>query len=183
MYGQRTKCLIDSGASEDFVGRELVQAYDMPTSRGPQKRQVRLANGSKQDASYVLADAPIQLGEYRTTRTLTVTPLGGYGLILGKPWLTDVNPGIDWVTNEVTVGTGKQQFVLAGKVKSSKSELHVAELSALQLKNVLAKPSLDLFYGTVKEVDGQLHLANLDSVDLLGDDAPRAPPPTVTVRN
>jgi len=180
VYGQRTKCLIDSGASEDFVGRELVQAYDMPTSRGPQKRQVRLANGSKQDASYVLADAPIQLGEYRTTRTLTVTPLGGYGLILGKPWLTDVNPGIDWVTNEVTIGTGKQQFILAGKVKSSKSELHVAELSALQLKNVLAKPSLDLFYGTVREVDGQLNLANLDSVDLLGDDAPRAPPPTVT---
>ncbi len=36
-------------------------------------------------------------------RDLRVTPLDGYDIILGKPWLTHYNPEIDWEANIVTV--------------------------------------------------------------------------------
>ena len=52
--GQTVKCLIDSGASDDFLDRHLATSLDLPTVRASEKRRVKMANGSIQDASCLL---------------------------------------------------------------------------------------------------------------------------------
>jgi hypothetical protein len=102
IQGQRTPCLIDCGASEDFIDRGLVTQFDLPTEKG-EKMTVTLGDGRKQDASFVAKGVPVQLGvDYKCVRNMTVTPLGVFGIILGKPWLSDVNPSVDWRTNTLT---------------------------------------------------------------------------------
>ena len=101
--GQELSCLLDSGASNNFVDRSEVTRLDLVTQRLGEKRFVKLANGVRQDASYVLRDTPVTFGTWSgVIGEAQVTPLGSYGFILGKPWLTQHNPTIDWRSNVVT---------------------------------------------------------------------------------
>lgn len=43
----------------------------------------------------------LNLERYQDKRTLDVTDLEDYDVILGKPWLTELNPHIDWSKNIV----------------------------------------------------------------------------------
>jgi hypothetical protein len=75
----------------------------MATTTTSDKRYVSLANGTRQDASATLRDARMVMttrpeeGSQRFEDTInpTVTTVGRYNLILGKPWLTRINPQPD----------------------------------------------------------------------------------------
>ena len=162
--GQQTTCLIDSGATDDFIDRGLVTQFDLSTVKAG-KRVVKLGDGSKQDASFVAGGVSVQLGQqYNCVRNFRVTPLGQYGIILGKPWLTDLNPLIDWRTNTLTFDVNGSQVVLQGKVKGGGETVQVAQLSAMQLKRAVPS-AMECFVGTISQV--------LDDPD---EDAPRAAP-------
>jgi hypothetical protein len=166
--GRDVRCLIDSGASEDFIDRGLVTRWDMPTvKRG--KKYVKLANGQKQDASFVVEQLDMDMGDgVVLKRDFTVTPLDHYDIILGKPWLTDVNPSINWRENKVGVRVGNQEVVLQGKQRLPKSESTVIELSAMQMKREVVA-ALDAFCAVITPEE-------MVEVD---DEAPRVPPPVL----
>ena len=181
--GKSVTALIDSGASEDFVDRTLVAAHDWRTHKPRGVRYVRMANGVRQDSSHEVPQADVQIGEWSGLCDLTVTPLQKYGLILGKPWLTRCNPGVDWPTNTLTLSTPTGPVVLRGEVAPSpRGMASVAELSAMQMKRAMHK-GMDYYIGVVREVDGGLTLAGLGPEgqepqrNELDDEAPRAPPP------
>jgi hypothetical protein len=75
----------------------------MVTTTTSLKRYVSLANVVPQDASATLMDVIMVMTTRPEEGTLTfedtinptVTSLGPYDLILGKPWLTRVNPHPD----------------------------------------------------------------------------------------
>ena len=163
--GTEVRCLIDSGASEDFIDRGLVTRLDLPTvKRG--KRYVKLANGVRQDASFVVERLSLDLGEnVLSQRDFTVTPLDSYDLILGKPWLTDVNPSINWRENKISITTPDISVVLQGKQRLPKAESNVLELSAMQMKKVF-RVALDSFCGVISPAEEE-------------DEAPRVPPPVL----
>jgi hypothetical protein len=83
----------------------------MPTTSSSHKRCVSLANGAGQDASATLTNATMVMtsrpeeGSHMFEYTInpTVTALGHYDLILGKPWLTRVNPQPDWMFNTLAI--------------------------------------------------------------------------------
>jgi hypothetical protein len=169
--GETVECLIDSGASDDFIDGRLVTRAGLSTvSRG--RRYVKLASGARQDCSQVTEATPVRVQGYDCSRDFTVTSLGKYGLILGKPWLCDVQPHIDWRTNVVMVkeaGTGAVH-VLRGSVRTPKAGVAaVAELSAMQLKKALHQPQ-DYFLATLREME----LAGAEG-DTEGD-LPTSPP-------
>lgn len=151
LNGHDCECLIDSGATDDFADRGITTQHDMPTEKQG-KRMVKLAGGTLQDASFVLQGASVSLGEYQVARDFRVTPLGRYGVILGKPWLTDMNPRIDWRENVlyVTDESGKE-LRLCGVVKGKASEPAVMELSAMQMKKCAAKAA-DVFLATISDL-------------------------------
>jgi hypothetical protein len=103
LNGISATALIDSGAQEDFVDTNFVLAYNMATTTTSLIRYVSLANGTRHDASATLIDARKvmttrpEVGNLIVEDTIspTLTSLGRYDLILGKPWLTRVNPQPD----------------------------------------------------------------------------------------
>jgi hypothetical protein len=98
--GIQATTLIDSGAQENFVDTHFVLAYNMPSSTSSHQRYVSLANSTRQDASATLTYATMVLTArpeegshlFEDIINPTVTALGRYDLILGKPWLTKSTP-------------------------------------------------------------------------------------------
>ncbi len=127
--GLPCKCLIDSGASEDFMDRSLCTQVNLPTVKA-EKRRVKLDNGAMQDASYKCCGVPVVFPDSDLTcvRDFLVTPLGSYGLILGKPWLTQFNPVVDWRTNVLRLTCEGREYALQGNVKRPRGEVAVVEL-------------------------------------------------------
>ena len=101
--GVPARVLIDSGATDDFVAcrfaktlrdQELVPVGDL--------RVVRVADGTVHRVERELP-ATLDFGSGCVImRPLLEVDLEGYDIILGKPWLTENNPVIDWVNNSVT---------------------------------------------------------------------------------
>ena len=76
---------------------------------------VRLANGQEQISSEILPHQRFRVGTYKDHTTFHFTKLQGFDMILGKPWLAQVNPYIDWRKNTIKFKHGgKQHTIVAG---------------------------------------------------------------------
>jgi hypothetical protein len=94
------RILLDSGASHDFIAAHLLDRLSIPADRDAQL-SVRLGNGDQQDGSFKVPRLSYRINSYKNTRGFIVTQLSQYDIILGKPWLSAVNPQIDWASNVV----------------------------------------------------------------------------------
>ena len=94
-------CLIDTGATHNFVSRDFISKTRCSTVCLPQDIAITMADGSKQVATREETTMDLRIGERNKTITLTIIPKAKYDIILGKPWLWKNNPQIDFRTNEI----------------------------------------------------------------------------------
>ena len=94
--------MIDSGANLDFISRAFQSLHHLKVNVSTnQTLDLTLANGSHVRSKYETCDVQIKIGSYCETRKFTVIEMIDYDLILGRPWLHDVNPYLNWRTNDV----------------------------------------------------------------------------------
>ena len=149
--GTAARCLIDSGATSDFVAKEFVVRHGMKSSSSGLKHSVTLANGSRQDGSLQMNSAQLGIGGLRERRTLRVTELKGrFDIILGQPWLSTYNPNIDWVAHTVTVQRHGKTINLPIKTEAA-DETFVSTISAKQLEKS-ARRGEEIFIGLLDEL-------------------------------
>ena len=113
--GERARVLIDSGSTLDLVSTSLAARLGEepgPQTAGSHDPKVRLADGSVQACRRMHTALELKIGLYRVERTFHVTSLQTFDVILGKQWLTDFNPRIDWRENSVSVCTAEGTFEL-----------------------------------------------------------------------
>jgi hypothetical protein len=80
----------------------------------------------------------------------TVTALGRYDLILGKPWLTRVNPQPDWMFNTLTIQLPNGRYgVFQGITKTPTQEAHIAHLDVDTFKQAVNE-GVGHFYGFLR---------------------------------
>ena len=93
-------CLIDSGATHDFISENWVEKNKLTTMESGEEITITLADGRdlalKQKTTSALS---LDLGGYLWKQPFTVIPMAGYDIILGKPWLSDHQPQIDFKKN------------------------------------------------------------------------------------
>ena len=93
-------CLIDSGATHDFISENWVEKTKLTTMESGEEITITLADGRdlalKQNTTSALS---LDLGGYLWKQPFTVIPMAGYDIILGKPWLSDHQPQIDFKKN------------------------------------------------------------------------------------
>ena len=108
--GHNARFLIDSGASADFAAASFVKESGL-TTRPPfsnrSSRQVKLANGLLQRSNREIV-AHLRYGGYKERRNLLVTTLEGYDIILGQPWLRQLNPIVDWRSQTIAFRRNKE---------------------------------------------------------------------------
>jgi hypothetical protein len=96
--------LIDCGASNNFISTDFITCNDLKfnTRLSFKPQTIRLADGSIAGSTHILPSAPLTISDYHDTISYLITPLHGYDAILGKPWLDQHNPQIDWPSNTLT---------------------------------------------------------------------------------
>ena len=90
------KILVDSGADRNFIQPSLHLRVSAATKTTPDK--VVLADGSTQLSAGFFPRLPFTIDSYSDHDEFHVTPLSGFDIILGMPWLRRLNPNIDWTT-------------------------------------------------------------------------------------
>lgn len=129
-----------------------------------------------------------------------VTKLGKYDIMLGKPWLTDHNPNIDWTTNIVTFNSdhcrkhcmekGQYQLTVPGASSLSISTATTAlprpsiprRVGAAAFLTLAEKHDVDVFSLSLYEIDKRLaELGVIAEVSTFVEPkAPRSTPPLPT---
>jgi len=99
--GHAARILIDGGAQGNVISSSFVNKHRIPLQSSC-PIPIILPNGSRSFSSD-LANITFQRQEYSTSLTTIVYPLQKYDLILGKPWLTQTNPLINWRTNNLRI--------------------------------------------------------------------------------
>lgn len=132
-------CLVDSGASGNFVSDHFVSKHQLQTKQLAQQQSITLADGSQQQSLRVLPAASLCFSTYATQMDLMSLPLGGFDLILGMPWLEEVNPQVNWRAKTLSFHHGGQHHHL-----STDGSLHL--LSEVELKREHRRQQLDTIF-------------------------------------
>ena len=129
----RVSALVDSGATRSFVSDNLktrplldfVGAYS----------SLELANGETIVSTGIAPNVLVCIGSTVSRVSLTAVPMmAGVQLILGRDWLDEVNPLIDWRTNSLVLRCGNKLEVVQGICQEDKAPCKILDrgLSGLQ---------------------------------------------------
>lgn len=104
-----TKALVDSGAGGIFIDSTFIQEHKIPTT--PLSSPIRVFNvdGSRNKQGQIthFTWAIMKVGEQALRTRFLVTGLGKESVILGLPWLKEINPRIDWRNGTIDISTEK----------------------------------------------------------------------------
>ncbi|KAG0195551.1 hypothetical protein BGX28_001118, partial [Mortierella sp. GBA30] len=138
------KILIDGGAEGNVISSKLCSENAIPL-KDSVPIPIVLPNGSASLAHHI-ADFTLE----RDAVSAIVYPLKKYDLILGKPWLTDMNPHIEWRSSELHF-TYNGIFVRWTCTEfASSSPPNSITMSALHFVATAADPNASVFLAQVK---------------------------------
>jgi hypothetical protein len=136
------RILIDSGANGlGFISEKIIRRDNLQATTKGNERSITLADGSMINSKgYVTATLSIPSSStdspYLFTGNFLVVPLE-HDFILGKAWLSQENPIIDW--NKNIVKLPQRNTVLLGEDHQSPKFL----LSSMQLKKSMNKKQIE----------------------------------------
>lgn len=98
--------MIDSGATSVFVNHQFVDKNKVVTYKLFKPIAVHNVDGTSNKAGYIEKWCRLRLwtGTYNKVVDFLITDLSSEDMILGLPWLREVNPTINWESGDVTIG-------------------------------------------------------------------------------
>ena len=106
--------MIDSGASRNFISRDLVRSVGLLTRKKKQQYDLQIADGSTLSIGRVdeeTTSLPVTIQRHHKEITFNIVGMATYHVILGIPWLNKYNSEINWKT-------GVLKFERSGNVTS-----------------------------------------------------------------
>jgi hypothetical protein len=102
----KTKAMLDSGATgKGFVDESFAHLNKLTLYKLRHRRRLNVVDGRPSSAGDIthVVKLDMEIKGHKEKMLFYVTKLGKYDIILGKPWLTDHNPNVNWSTNMVTL--------------------------------------------------------------------------------
>jgi len=99
--------MIDSGATEDFIDREVCNKHTIKMIKAKNPRQIYLADRKPRAMCPVthITKVPMDISSHRELATFQVANLQNHEVILGMPWFKEHNPTIDWSDKRITLNS------------------------------------------------------------------------------
>ena len=94
LAGTSVKVLLDSGATDNFIARELAEKLRLPIDDCG-KQALQLPDGRRQELSGRVS-CLLRIGSYYGRVPLYVADLPGFDVILGEPWLRQQHAHLDY---------------------------------------------------------------------------------------
>ena len=115
LFGCDVNCLLDSGASVNFIDHNYCRSRGYQTTPMEKERRIKLANDTVILSSETIPKAQFKFNGFKDHQDLQVLDLKGmFQIILGQPFLVKHNPDIDWVQRTITIkrkhGSGEMQM-------------------------------------------------------------------------
>lgn len=182
--GQRVVILVDSGASTEFISTKLAAKLGLKTHPSVSDEAVVLANGTKQKVT-PQPGLKLSVGTYREAIDFLVTDLSdGIDVIIGKRWLSRINPHICWHSDTLTFTHDGREHVLT-PIENVVEEVTLL-ISALRVQRAVAQGA-EVFLGhvrLVREVTPGEHPIEVTALlqefqDIFADLPDGTPPPRV----
>ena len=106
-----TRALIDSGASISCIDWGFVRKHKLPTQCLKTLIQARNADNSINSKGVIWFSTTLflDIGGIAQRITFHVLSLGNENVILGLPWLKEVNPTINWVERTLSIKESPDQ--------------------------------------------------------------------------
>jgi len=123
--------MIDSGATEDFIDREVCDKHGIKMIKAKNPREIYLADGKPSAMGPVThrTKVPMDISSHRELATFQVVNLQNHEVILGMPRLREHNPTIDWNDKRITFNSER---CTTWCLKSSPVAYAVPEETALE---------------------------------------------------
>ena len=137
--GKKATILIDGGSQANFISGNFTCNHHINTLKRLEPQQIQMPDGHHQSSSEVVPSAKLQIGDYHDSVKLIVTDIASFDIILGKPWLTHLNPDIDWQTNTIHFSHRGRHIMLQTPPPPLTSEPTATLISAIKLKKYLKK--------------------------------------------
>ena len=100
LNGRETRGLNNSGTTHNCASEQWVRETGIPTKTTGRVVTATLVGGKGLTVEEtLLKDVECVIGRYHCVGSWSVMPMTSYNVVLGKPWLTDHNPRIDFSTN------------------------------------------------------------------------------------
>ena len=159
--GQAVNILLDSGAAGNFISKSFIDEFKLIAKKKDPSEpvtQALMADGTAYDMDQSVPRVKIKIKNYRDTVDLDVVPLdSAYQVILGQPWLSRINPRIDFEQKTVAfTHRSRKHFWKCRPTTPS----DVVPLSAVQFRRVLKKrPTSQMFLCNVRiNEDGEVEI-------------------------
>jgi hypothetical protein len=126
--------LLDSGASGNFISQSFLAAHpDIVSTPLHTLLTVRQADGETSVATHFVK-LGLQISSLQNNVNCIPAPLSHFDVVLGKPWLTDMNPDINWRLNAVSLKLQDTVHVLLG---CAQTHLPAFVISALEAHSIV----------------------------------------------
>ena len=143
VFGHTARVLLDGGSQGNFVSSHFVHAKRLRVNRKNNPNFIKMANGKNVEMCDQMLFAKIT----RPDGVVESQPLGvvtlGFDVVLGKPWLTEHNPQIDWKTNTLYLN-GKSWAC------TEQPKLPETVLSAMRFAKLLKKEKSELLVAHIR---------------------------------
>jgi len=112
--GIPARILVDGGATHNFIDENLLWDSGIISlaKELPHQHYVLLPNGGRETSNLILPKARTHIGTYKENLTFYATRLQGFDAILGKEWLGEANPDINWKKNTIQFDHGGKKHTL-----------------------------------------------------------------------
>ena len=110
--------MVDSGATSLFISPRFVAKHHIIPHPLPREIGLRNIDGTVNKSGSIKYSCrlTVTIGGYTAEHDFLVADLGPEDLILGLPWLREVNPGIDWKTGTMVLDESRTE---SGEILSS----------------------------------------------------------------
>jgi hypothetical protein len=174
--GRQAKILIDSGASINVLAEQFAKQHRLRQwvdSTPEAVTTIKLANGTTVDGRGRVAARLVTTG-LQEELIFVRMPLDTYDAILGRQWLSEHNPCIDWRTGQVDLSSSVVDSSICGVEVNAieqqhpvSSSINVSVASRRQFSNVARQPGAELFLLYVQSESESESVSGVSAVEVL----------------
>jgi hypothetical protein len=137
--------MVDSGATgKGFIDESFAHSHKLTLFKLRNPRRLNVVDGrpsSAGDITYVVK-LDMEIKGHKEKMLFYVTKLGKYDVILGKPWLSDHYPKVDWSANIVTFNSDHCRKHCMEKGQYQLTVPGAPSLSISTATTILPRPSI-----------------------------------------